>query len=116
MSLRDRPSTASIPSLSGAGVPFVAGAAELGVALQATKSFALSGASPHTIDFEDLLSQTGKPIRAPLDTDYLVICVGDSASVVDLSTRTRTSIGLTGGSALDVVSLIIIGRFGAMVR
>lgn len=116
MSLRDQPTTKAIPSLAGAGVPFAAGAAELGLGIQATAEITLSGASPHVLTFASMMSQTGKAIHPPLDSDYVPICVSNGASVVDLANCTLAQVQLTGGSAADKVRLIIISRFGAMKR
>ncbi len=114
MPLRNNPSTRTIPELANLGVPHVVAAAELGVGVQATKSFALAGASPHALLVADLVSQNDAPLLALADALYTVTVNGNSAAKLDLTTRTTAGFSLVGGSDTDVVSLVIHGRFGQM--
>lgn len=116
MALSHKNTTASIPALADTGIPHVAGAAEMGVCIQATASVTLSGSSPHTIAFADLTSQSGGEFKAPIDEDYVVLISGDTAAVMDLTTRTTVDFDITGGSASDEVAFVIIGRFAGVKR
>lgn len=116
MPIRSDPTTKSVPAMLNAGIPHVVAAAELGIGMQPTQQITLAGAAPHAITFASLVGMNGGRFRTPLDPDYQVYVCGDSAARCDLSTRTLTGFSLAGGSAADVITLLIVGHFGAMVR
>lgn len=98
MTLELTPSTSSIPSLLQAGVPHVLAAAELGMELQVSSRMSLgAGTSPFAQTFAAMTSQTGKPMRAPLDLDYVPMIVGKTAGKIDLTTLSLTGFSVVGG-------------------
>lgn len=102
-------SSKAIPELAVKGMPFMAGAGQVGVAIQHAK-VTLAGAS-HPVD----LAAIGLTPMA--DTTYCVIVDGEFAGAVSVDESTITAAGFTiiGGAAAEVAHVLVVGRMVGML-
>jgi hypothetical protein len=113
--LKTLSSTRDLPTMTELGVPHLAGAGELGVAVQVSQSFALPATgSPHTISIASLVGLVGELLRPMRDATYVPVLVGDTAARVDLASRTVDSFDVVGGANGDVVAVVLIGTMAGM--
>lgn len=94
-----------IPYCKDQGIPYLAGAAEAGVSVQAAQ-ITQAGASPFAIDLE------AQGLARMANTSYVVIVQGETASrvTVDQSTITAAGFSVAGGADTEVLHVLIVGR------
>lgn len=100
----------SVPVFKDQGIDYVTAAAKAGEAVQHC-SVTQSGASPYAVTF------AGMGLKPMADATYDVLVCGPTAgTTVDYSTRTVTGFSITGGTAADRITVMVIGRLANQAK
>lgn len=110
------PISSFIPPLRDQGIDFLVGAGELGISIQICDT-TLTGATTALL-FANLVTAGGHSIKPPADGLYTILVGGGATTAARLDPTTRTTLGFSiiGGTNLDVVTLIFVGRLAGQAK